>query len=56
MMKKINIIVAYYKYCFITYIEYLEYTYRIYIFSKQKLIVAIKRKKKQSHLYKIILT
>lgn len=50
MMKKNNIIVAYHKYCFITYIEYLEYTCRIYIFSKQKLIVAIKRKKKQSRL------
>lgn len=56
MMKKNNIIVAYHKYCFITYIEYLEYTCRIYIFSKQKLIVAIKRKKNKVVYVKIILT
>lgn len=51
MMKKNNIIVAYHKYCFIT-IEYLEYTCRIYIFSKQKLIIAIKRKKTKSFMLK----
>lgn len=55
MMKKNNIIVAYHKYCFIT-IEYLEYTCRIYIFSKQKLIIAIKRKKNEVVYVKIILT